>query len=168
MTACPDPLVEARIVVEGPDLEEVRALFREYADWVAVDLSFQGFAEELAGLPGEYKAPSGTLILCVVDQRAAGCIGVRAWQARTCEMKRLYVRKAFQGRGCGLFLAAQAIEWARQAGYDRMLLDTLPAMTAAQHLYERLGFREVDPYRFNPVPGTRYMELALGSGEQGG
>jgi len=76
-------------------------------------------------------------------------------------MKRLYVRKAFQGRGCGLFLAAQDIEWAKRAGYDRMLLDTLPAMTAAQHLYERLGFREADPYRFNPIPGTRYMELPL-------
>jgi GNAT superfamily N-acetyltransferase len=160
--------VESRIAVDGPDLEEVRALFREYADWVAVDLSFQGFAEELAGLPGEYKAPQGTLILCVVGQRAAGCIGVRPWQARTCEMKRLYVREEFQGRGCGFFLAAQAIEWARQAGYDRMLLDTLPAMTAAQRLYERLGFREVDAYRFNPVPGTRYMELSLGSGGQGG
>jgi GNAT superfamily N-acetyltransferase len=153
--------VETRIVVEGPDLEEVRALFREYADWVAVDLSFQGFVEELAGLPGKYQAPEGALLLCLVDQRAAGCIGVRAWQARTCEVKRLYVRKAFQGRGCGLFLAEQAIAWARQAGYHRMLLDTLPAMSAAQHLYERLGFREVAPYRFNPIPGTRYMELLL-------
>lgn len=153
--------LETRIVVEGPDLEEVRALFREYADWVAVDLSFQGFVEELAGLPGEYRAPKGTLLLCLVDQRAAGCIGVHAWQARTCEVKRLYVRKAFQGRGCGRFLTEQAIEWARQAGYDRMLLDTLPVMSAAQHLYERLGFREVAPYRFNPIPGTRYMELLL-------
>lgn len=153
--------METRLVVEGPDLEEVRALFREYADWVAVDLSFQGFAEELAGLPGEYKAPAGALFLCVIDQQAAGCIAVHAWQDRACEMKRLYVRHAFQGRGCGQFLAAQAIEWARQAGYDRMLLDTLPAMTAAQRMYERLGFREVAPYRFNPVPGTRYMELAL-------
>lgn len=153
--------METRIVVGGSDLEEVRALFREYAEWVAVDLSFQGFAEELAGLPGEYKAPAGALILCVVDQEPAGCIAVRPWQARACEMKRLYVRKAFQGRGCGQFLAAKAIEWAKHAGYERMLLDTLPAMTTAQHLYERLGFRGVDPYRFNPVSGARYMELAL-------
>jgi putative acetyltransferase len=153
--------VETKLVVEDPALEEVRALFREYADWVSVDLSFQGFAEELAGLPGEYKAPAGALMLCVVDERPAGCIAVRPWQARSCEMKRLYVRKAFQGRGCGQVLAAQAIEWAKHAGYDRMMLDTLPAMTAAQHLYERLGFREVNPYRFNPIPGTRYMELPL-------
>jgi ribosomal protein S18 acetylase RimI-like enzyme len=154
-------VVETKLVVEGPALEDVRALFREYSDWVAVDLSFQGFAEELAGLPGEYKAPGGTLMLGVVDEQPAGCIAVRPWQARTCEMKRLYVRKAFQGRGCGNVLATRAIEWATLAGYDRMLLDTLPTMTTAQHLYERLGFREADPYRFNPVPGTRYMELPL-------
>jgi ribosomal protein S18 acetylase RimI-like enzyme len=128
---------------------------------VAVDLSFQGFAEELAGLPGEYKAPGGTLILCVVDQRPAGCVAVRPWHLRACEMKRLYVRKEFQGQGCGHILAAEAVKWAKHAGYERMLLDTLPAMTAAQHLYERLGFREIDAYRFNPIRGTRYMELPL-------
>lgn len=153
--------METRIVVDGPDLEEVRALFREYADWLAIDLSFQGFAEELRGLPGQYRAPGGALFLCVVDQRPAGCIAVRPWEAGACEMKRLYVRKAFQGRGCGHYLAAQAIEWAARAAYDRMLLDTLPTMGTAQQLYERLGFREVEPYRFNPVPGTRFMELSL-------
>jgi putative acetyltransferase len=159
--------VDAKIVVEGPALEEVRTLFREYAEWVSVDLSFQGFAEELAGLPGAYQAPAGALMLCLVDDRPAGCIAVRPWQARACEMKRLYVRKAFQGRGCGHFLAVEAIEWARRAGYDRMMLDTLPAMRTAQNLYERLGFREVSPYRFNPVPGTRYMELPLMASPQG-
>jgi len=154
-------VTQTKLVGDGPDLEEVRALFREYADWVAIDLSFQGFAEELANLPGEYTAPTGTLMLCVVDDRPAGCIAVRPWRDRACEMKRLYVREAFHGRGCGHALATQAVEWARQAGYERMLLDTLPTMTAARHLYERLGFRDVDPYRFNPVPGTRYMALRL-------
>jgi GNAT superfamily N-acetyltransferase len=153
--------VETRVVVGGRDLEEVRALLREYADWVAIDLSFQGFEEELAGLPGHYEAPRGTLLLCVVDERPAGCIGVRAWDNRTCEMKRLYVREAFQGRGCGLHLAQQAIAWARRAGYGQMLLDTLPAMASAQRMYERLGFHDVAPYRANPVPGARYMELSL-------
>ena len=153
--------MQAKLVVDGRDLDDVRALFREYADWVAVDLSFQRFVEELAALPGDYRAPAGALMLCVVDGLPAGCIAVRPWQDRACEMKRLYVREAFQGRGCGRFLAEQAIEWARRAGYERMLLDTLPAMAAAQHMYERLGFREVEPYRFNPIPGTRYMELAL-------
>ena len=155
-------MTEVRLVTSGPDLEEVRALFREYAEWVAVDLSFQGFAEELAALPGDYVAPQGTLLLAVVDGRAAGCIAVRPWQDAICEMKRLYVRPAFQGSGAGRLLAGTAIAWAADRGYTRMLLDTLPAMTAAQRLYSRLGFRDVPPYRPNPVPGARYMALELG------
>jgi GNAT superfamily N-acetyltransferase len=154
--------MDARVIVSGPQLDEVRTLFREYAAWVAVDLSFQGFAEELAGLPGEYVAPAGTLLLCTVDDGAAGCIAVRPWQAGACEMKRLYVRPAYRGHRCGVFLAERAIDWATQAGYTRMVLDTLPTMAAAQRLYERLGFRDVAPYRFNPVPGARFMALELG------
>ncbi len=154
--------MDARVVTSGPDLEEVRSLFREYAAWVVVDLSFQGFEEEVAGLPGEYVAPAGTLLLGTVADSTAGCIAVRPWREGTCEMKRLYVRAAQQGRGVGLFLAQRAIGWATKAGYTRMVLDTLPAMGAAQHLYERLGFRDVAPYRFNPVPGARFMALDLG------
>ncbi len=153
--------MDARVVTAGPDLEEVRALFREYEEWVAVDLSFQGFAEELARLPGDYVAPLGTLLLSVVDGLPAGSIAVRQWQAETCEMKRLYVRPRFQGCGCGRFLAEQAIGWASEAGYSRMVLDTLPAMAAAQRLYEQLGFRDIQPYRSNPVPGARFMALEL-------
>src|SRR5512143_3387291 len=103
--------MDARVVASGPDVEEVRSLFREYAAWVAVDLSFQGFAEELARLPGEYEAPAGTLLLCTIDDSAAGCIAVRPWREGACEMKRLYVRPAYHGRGCGLFLAQRAIGW---------------------------------------------------------
>lgn len=154
--------MEVEYVFDGPMLEEVRALFREYADWVAVDLSFQGFAQELAGLPGEYAAPHGTLLLGLVAGAAAGCAAVRRWKDRACEMKRLYVRDSFKGQGRGRVLAEHAIAWARRAGYERMLLDTLPSMAAAQRLYEDLGFRDVAPYRFNPVAGTRYMELRLG------
>jgi putative acetyltransferase len=153
--------MEARMVVSGSDLEEMRALFREYAEWVAVDLSFQGFAEELAALPGEYVEPHGTLLLCVVAQVPAGCVAVRRWQADTCEMKRLYVRLESRGKGCGLFLAQRAIEWAGRRSYTRMLLDTLPSMTAAQRLYERMGFRDVAPYRPNPITGARFMALEL-------
>ncbi len=152
----------------GPDLEVVRTLFREYVEWLAIDLSFQGFAEELAGLPGEYQAPTGALLLCLVDGEPAGCIAIHPWRDRACEMKRLYVRQRFQGQGCGHYLVLEAIEWARRAGYDQMLLDTLPSMTAAQQVYERLGFREVAPYRFNPIRGTRYMALPLVPRPQGG
>jgi GNAT superfamily N-acetyltransferase len=153
--------VDTRIVTSGRDLEDVRTLFREYAEWVSVDLSFQRFAEELAGLPGDYVAPRGTLLLCEVDDGPAGCVGVREWQHESCEMKRLYVRPSFRGSGAGLLLAERAIHWAAEQGYRRMLLDTLPSMAAAQRLYERLGFREIAPYRFNPVPGARFMARPL-------
>jgi GNAT superfamily N-acetyltransferase len=106
------------------------------------------------------------LLLCVVDQQAAGCVAIRPWREGACEVKRLFVRGGFQGQGCGHYLAAQAIEWARRAGYEQMLLDTLPSMKTAQQLYERLGFREVGAYRFNPIPGTRYMALPLVAGPQ--
>jgi GNAT superfamily N-acetyltransferase len=152
---------ESRIVVGGPDLDAVRALLREYADWLAVDLSFQGFAEEIAGLPGEYQPPAGALFLCLVERQPAGCVAVHPWRNGACEIKRLYVRQSFQGQGCGHYLAEQAIAWARRAGYEQMLLDTLPTMTTAQRMYERLGFREVGPYRFNPISGTRYLALPL-------
>ena len=147
--------------LEGLMLEEVRALSHEYASSLTIDLSFQGFARELAGLHGEYAAPHGTLLLGRVGGAAAGCVAVRPWKDRTCEMKRLYVRDSFKGQGLGRVLAEHAIEWAHRAGYERMLLDTLPSMAAAQRPYEDLGFREVAPYRFNPVAGTRYMELRL-------
>jgi len=153
--------MEVEYVVEGRRLAEVRALFQEYATSLSIDLSFQGFAQELASLPGEYAAPHGTLLLGLVGGAAAGCVAVRRWDDGACEMKRLYVRDSFKGQGCGRVLAQHAIEWARRAGYDRMLLDTLPSMAAAQRLYEDLGFRDVAPYRFNPVAGARYMELRL-------
>jgi carbonic anhydrase len=155
--------MEARVATSGPDLEEARRLFTEYAAWVAVDLSFQGFAAELAGLPGDYVAPQGVLLLGLVDALPAGCIAVRRWRPDTCEMKRLYVRPGHRGRGVGAFLAEHAIDWAIRAGYNRMVLDTLPTMGVAQALYDRLGFREVEPYRFNPVPGARFMARDLAS-----
>ncbi|HSD26514.1 MAG TPA: GNAT family N-acetyltransferase [Vicinamibacteria bacterium] len=153
--------MEARVVSAGRDLEEVRDLLAEYAKWVAVDLSFQGFAEELAGLPGEYVAPGGTLLLCIVETESAGCIAVRRWRDDACEMKRLYVRPRYRGARCGLFLAERSIAWAVRAGYKRMVLDTLPVMASAQRLYERLGFRDIAPYRFNPIPGARFMARDL-------
>jgi GNAT superfamily N-acetyltransferase len=153
--------MEARIVASGAQVEEVRRLLGEYAESVSVDLAFQGFAEEVAALPGDYVAPHGILLLGLVESRPAGCVAVRRWQAGTCEMKRLYVRPEFQAHGCGSFLARRAIQWARDNGYGRMVLDTLPSMGAAQRLYERLGFRDIPPYRPNPVPGARFMELVL-------
>jgi ribosomal protein S18 acetylase RimI-like enzyme len=139
------------------DLAEVGVLFREYADSLPFSLAFQDFDRELAELPGAYAPPGGALLLV----RSAGCVGLRPLEGETCEMKRLYVRPAARGRGIGRRLAEAAVSEARRLGYARMRLDSTPGMEAAQALYIELGFREIAPYRVNPVPGTRFFELEL-------
>jgi carbonic anhydrase len=155
------PAVSIRNAVGGRAIGQVSRLFEEYAEWIGIDLSFQNFDEELRGLPGEYRPPTGVLLLCRVEVEPAGCVAVRRLSHDDCEMKRLFVRGAFRGHGCGERLAQRAIQWAAKAGYRRLLLDTLPSMGAAHKLYERLGFKETPPYRFNPVEGARYMALDL-------
>ena len=128
-------------------------MFLEYAKELDFSLCFQGFKEELEALPGKYF----TLLLAP----GAGCVGVRALDAATAEMKRLYVRPAARGRGLGRSLAQAVIAHARARGYERMRLDTVPSMDEARALYASLGFREIEPYRFNPVAGTQFLELEL-------
>ena len=143
------------------EIEVVRALFAEYAADLPVDLAFQGFAEELATLPGAYAGPGGVLLLAWADDLAAGCVGLRPFAPGACELKRLYLRPAFRGLGLARRLTTAALAEARGRRYARILLDTLPGMVEAQRLYRTLGFREIGPYRTNPVPGAKYMELAL-------
>ena len=130
----------------------MRGFLREYADGLGVDLSFQDFESELADPLGFYE-----LVLLA----KGGCVALRRIDEVTCEMKRLYVRPAARGSGLGRQLAEAVIDEARARGYSRMLLDTLPQMTAAQALYRSLSFRDTDPYRRNPVPGATFLELAL-------
>jgi len=130
----------------------VRGFLREYADSLSVDLSFQDFESELADPLGFYE-----LVLLAND----GCVALRRIDDETCEMKRLYVRPAGRGSGLGRRLAEAVIAEARARGFKRMLLDTLPEMTAAQALYQSLGFRETEPYRHNPVPGAAFLEVRL-------
>ena len=145
------------------DRDCVEALFREYADSLDVDLGFQGFEEEVASLPGAYRAPGGALPLAFRGGDAIGCVALRALEAPdVAELKRLYVRPAGRGLALGKRLSETAIARATELGYSRLRLDTLPSMQAAQTLYAALGFREIAPYRFNPVEGVRYLELALG------
>ena len=149
----------------SPALEATRAIFREYAQGLGVDLCFQGFEQELASLPGDYAAPRGALLLANVDGEVAGCVALRPLDAsdypNAAEMKRLYVRKAFRGFGLGRRLAEAALDAARQAGYTSVLLDTLDDMEAARALYEDLGFQAIEPYYHNPIPGAHYLKVDL-------
>jgi ribosomal protein S18 acetylase RimI-like enzyme len=146
----------------GPrDVERARELFREYEQSLGIDLCFQGFEQELAGLPGAYAPPRGRLLLALDGDRAGGCVALRPLGGATCEMKRLYVRPAFRGRRAGRGLAVRLVEEARAIGYASMRLDTLPSMTEAIALYRSLGFVEIAPYYANPVPGAIFMELDL-------
>ncbi len=161
----PGPRIEL-VPAEGPaHTEAVRTLFREYAGSLAVDLCFQNFEQELATLPGEYAPPGGALLLALVDGEPAGCVAMRplpeADHANACEMKRLYVRRAFRRFGLGRLLAQQLMDLATQAGHSCMLLDTLDDMEAARGLYASLGFVEIPPYYFNPIPGAHYLKVEL-------
>ena len=144
------------------DLEAVRDLFVEYQRAIGVSLCFQGFESELASLPGDYARPRGRLLLIAVEGRTAGCVALRALSDEEGEMKRLYVRPEFRGRGLGRLLARRIVRDARALGYRRLKLDTLPSMNEAQALYEQLGFRDCAPYNVNPVEGVRFMALELG------
>ena len=155
--------MRGRIVeAEGAEaLALVRQLFVEYGDSLEVDLAFQGFDQELAGLPGAYASPGGGLLLAFDGEEPAGCVAFRPLEPGISEMKRLYVRPSARGAGWGRRLTERVVSEARAAGYQRMRLDTLPSMHAALRLYIAMGFREISAYRHNPVAGTRFLELDL-------
>lgn len=160
------------VAPESPaQLDATRTILREYAEGLGVDLGFQNFEEELAALPGEYAPPGGQLLIALVDGEIAGCGGLRAMpeadHANACEMKRLYVRPAFRRFGLGRLIAQALIDEAIRAGYSSMLLDTLDDMEAARGLYASLGFVEIPPYYYNPIPGAHYLKVDLEGGTTG-
>ncbi|NIO03850.1 MAG: GNAT family N-acetyltransferase [Proteobacteria bacterium] len=142
-------------------IEEVRRLFREYEDFLGVDLCFQGFEEELAGLPGKYAPPDGAILIATDGHEVAGCVALRKLEAKVCEMKRLFVRSQYKGQGLGRILAERIIDEASQLGYSFMWLDTFARLKEAMRLYESLGFKRRKAYYQNPLPGVVYLELEL-------
>jgi len=142
-------------------LATIRTLFQTYESSLDTDLCFQQFEAELAGLPGDYAPPNGCLLLAQIEEKPAGCIALRRLDDATCEMKRLFVLPEFQGKRLGRGLVDALISRARQIGYRRIRLDTLPSMERAISMYESLGFVDIEPYRPNPIEGARYLELPL-------
>ena len=153
--------IEFKRITGAEMIEDVKQLFLEYAQSINIDLSFQNFEEEYEALPGKYGPPHGALILALVDGKAAGCVALHKLSENICEMKRLYVRAQYRGLGIGKKLVNIIIEYASKMNYQYIRLDTLPTMKKAQALYSSLGFYDIDPYVYNPIEGTRYMELQI-------
>lgn len=154
-------MLEVREARDPEDLPLIRTLFLEYASALGIDLAFQNFDEELAGLPGAYVPPIGHLLIAFEETHPIGCVALRAIDRQTAELKRLYVRPEGRGRSVARRLVMRIIELARSAGYGRIRLDTLPSMNEAAALYVNLGFVDIPAYRHNPIEGTRFMELVL-------
>lgn len=153
--------VTLREVVSEKDVATARRLFREYGEWLAIDLSFQSFDEELASLPVPYSRPLGFILLAEHQNLVAGCIGLRPIDRDIGEIKRLYVVQEHRGHGIGRRMIEATIRESKKIGYARLRLDTLPAMKTAQRLYEDLGFKPIAPYYRNAIEGTEYLELTL-------
>ena len=154
-------MLEWRHVTGGPDLEHVRLLFREYADWLGIDLCFQGFEEELKSLPGAYAPPYGALFLVMDEERPVGCVALKRMDNCHAELKRLYVRPGLRDKGLGKSLSMRAIDVAEALGYDYIRLDTLGRMDKAVQLYKYLGFEEIPAYYQNPEPDAVFMQKKL-------
>lgn len=154
-------MIEVVSVQSETDLQSIRSLFREYSELVSAALCFQGFEDELAGLPGKYLPPDGLLLLARDAAGVAGCVAMKRLDAHSAEMKRLFVRNAYRGTGLGRRLTHLVIDAARDAGCRRLVLDTMPHLTEAIALYRSLGFRDCAPYLAAPTPGAQCFELNL-------
>lgn len=165
MQPVPSPNIQLITPGTPEQLQATRLIFGEYAEQLGIDLQFQNFDAELADLPGDYAAPQGSLLLALVDGEIAGCCAMRPLSSvdypNACEMKRLYVRKAFRRFGLGRQLAEAILDAARIAGYSHLLLDTLSDMESARALYEDLGFEDIPPYYHNPIAGAHYLKVDL-------
>lgn len=161
-TRNPIPALQIAQAESTAQVAQARELFLEYAQSLGFSLCFQNFDKELAGLPGDYAPPDGRLLLAECEGQLAGCAALHKLEPGICEMKRLYLRPQFRGKGLGRVLAQRTIAEARQIGYSHMRLDTVePVMRNAVAMYHKLGFKLIAPYRSNPMAGAMYMELEL-------
>ncbi|MFA5404220.1 MAG: GNAT family N-acetyltransferase [Ignavibacteria bacterium] len=154
-------MIEYKISKSKQDFADAKDLFVEYANSLNFELCFQKFDEEISNLPEQYSEPTGCIILCYEDKKPIGCVGLRKFGEDICEMKRLYLRKEARGKGTGRMLAEKVIAKAKEFGYKKIQLDTIETMKEAIALYKSMRFKEISPYRFNPVKGVIYMELEL-------
>lgn len=154
-------MIDIRPAILPDDLPTIRRLFREYAAGLDIDLCFQDFDAELAALPGKYAVPAGRILLAWDGAEAVGCVALRPIDSGTCEMKRLYLRPQARGAQLGRRLAERICQEAREAGYARICLDTLPSMNQAVKLYTSLGFRPTEPYVYNPIQDALFLALEL-------
>lgn len=143
------------------DFELAKKLMEAYAADIGVDLAFQDFENELKHISALYAYPDGVFVIAYYDDNPEGCFGIRKIDGDTCELKRMYLSKGVRGKGLGEKLLKKAIVMARELNYQNMRLDTLPSMNSAIYLYQKLGFREIEPYRFNPIAGSKFMEIRL-------
>jgi putative acetyltransferase len=154
-------MIKYKFSKSDKDFADAKDLFVEYANSLNFELCFQNFEEEISNLPAQYSEPTGCIILCYENDKSIGCVGLRKFAEDVCEMKRLYLRKEARGKGIGRVLANIIIEKARELGYKKMQLDTIETMKEAIALYKSMGFKEIKPYRYNPLDSVLYMELDL-------
>lgn len=153
--------LQFKIAQTSEDFQIAKALFEEYAAALNVDLCFQGFDEELKTIHVQYNLPKGCLILVYEKEKVIGCAAIRVYKDQSCELKRMYLKPECRGKNIGKELLQFMFSKAKELGYSKMLLDTLPQMQTALHLYKQFGFVQIESYRFNPVEGTVYMEKQL-------
>ena len=155
-------MIQIKEVIHPDEFEKGKNIFREYAQELPIDLSFQDFEKELKDIEKQYSRPEGVLFIAYDGEgKTVGCFGIRKWAESICELKRMYINKSYRKKGIGKRFMSKSIEEAKALGYEKMRLDTLPSMHSAIKLYQKYGFYEIEPYRFNPIQGTKYFEVNL-------